>query len=79
MINRELLGTLKDCYHRYYSYWRVFDCADNMHRIMVSKYEHTDFEISVISIDGKKIYDVYRNLMPFDCYNMIEELSECYS
>jgi len=43
--------------------------------LLISKYPHTDFEITVISnYNPNHIKDVYRDLGPFDTFDLIREL-----
>jgi len=43
--------------------------------LLISKYPHTDFEITVISnYNPNHIKDVYRNLGVFDTFDLIREL-----
>ena len=43
--------------------------------LLISKYPHTNFDITVISnYNPNHIKDVYRNLGPFDTFDLIREL-----
>ena len=73
-MNRILLLKFKNCVKNKESYFNKF-VTNSGDILLVQKWQYLSvFDITHLDKTGKTIKNIYDNLYPFDCFNMIEEL-----
>lgn len=69
--------TLKECATNNKAYWKDIRLKD--HLILIEKYEYIPtYDVKLLNYNGTNCIDWFKNLYPFDCFNIVEELIANY-
>ena len=67
------LITLSECSTYNFAYLK--DIRLKNHLILIEKYEHVPtYDVKLLNYNGTNCIDWFKNLYPFDCFNIVEEL-----